>query len=153
MIKIDWIRVFGENRSFFYITCDFQMHLSLLQINLFFWFISQIKGLFFYYNRFFVEYFFLSLLACDWLIISDYFSSIFIMLNSHKKNGFCYKKLSPSRFWLNTSVFLYVMTYQMRTTLSQRCLQKKFLTFWAGDKCYFFKIFSYTFIYIYILLL
>ena len=105
----------------------------------FFWFLSQIKSFFFYLNRFFMEYFLSSLLACHWLIMSDYSSSIFPMLNSHKKNGFFSKKVSPSRFWLNTSVFVYVITYQMRTTLSRRCaLKENFLTFSTGDKCYIF---------------
>ena len=115
------------------------MHLTLRQINRFLRFLSQIKDLFFYFNRFFVKYLLSSLRACHWLIISDYFSSIFSMLNSHKKNGFCCNTVSPSRFWLNTSVFGYIMTYQMRTTLSRRCaFKKKFLTFWDVDKCYFF---------------
>ena len=125
--------------SFFIIFRDFQMHLTLRQIDRFFRFVSQIKALFWYLNRFFVKYLLSSLLACHSLIISNYFSSIFPMWNSHKKNRFCSKKMSPSRFWLNMSVFVYVMTYQMRTTLSRRCaFKKKFSTFWNGDKCYFF---------------
>ena len=62
------LRGFGKNRSFFVILRDFQIHLTLRQINRFFRFLSQIKALFFYFNRF---------------------------LNFHKKNGFCYKKVSP----------------------------------------------------------
>ena len=103
---------------------DIQMHLTLRQIDRFFRFLSQIKALFFYFNRFFVEYFLLSLIAYHWLIISEYLS-IFPMLNSHKKNGFCSKTVSLSHFLLNTSVFVYVMTYQMRTTLSRMCAFKK----------------------------
>ena len=32
----------------------------------------------------------------------------------------------------------------MKTHVQKVCLQKKFLTFWDGDKCYFFEISSYT---------
>ena len=92
------LRGFGKNRSFLDIFRDFQMHLTLRQIDRFLRFLSQIKALFFYFNRFFVKYLLSSLRACHWLIISDYFSSIFLMLNSHKKNGFCSKTVSTSRF-------------------------------------------------------
>ena len=90
-------RGFEKNRSFFIIFRDFEMHLTLRQINPFFRFLSQIKALIFYFNRF-VEYLLLLLIACHWLIISDYFSSIFPMLNSHNKNGFSSKTVSPNRF-------------------------------------------------------
>ena len=122
MIKL---RGFGRSRSFFIIFRYFQMHLTLRQIDRYFRFLSQIKALFFYFNRFFIKYLLSSLRACDSLIISDYFSSIFPMLNFHTKNGFCSKMVSPSHFWLNTSVFVYGMTDQIRTTLSRRCVFKK----------------------------
>ena len=130
---------------FLVVFCDFQMHLTLRQIDRIFRFLSQIKAPFFYFNRLFVKYLLSSLRACRWLIISDYFSSIFPMLNSHKKSGFCSKKVSPSRFWLNTSVFVYVMTYQMRKTLSRSCAFKKnFYHFGVEISATFFEISSYT---------
>ena len=84
--KMIELRRFGKNRLFFVIFRDFQMYVTLRQIDRFFRFSSQIKALFFYFNRLFVEYLLSPLIACYWLIISDYFSSIFPMLNSHKKN-------------------------------------------------------------------
>ena len=124
------LRGFWKNRSFFR----------------FFLFLSEIKALFCYFNRFFVEYLLSSLLACYWLIISDYFSSIFPMLNSHKKNGFCSKKVLQVVFnnvfnKLNSSVFNERICYDLsneNNLVAKVCLKKKFLTFWDGDKCYFF---------------
>ena len=120
------------------------MCITWRQIEIFFRFSSQVKALFFYSNHFLVKYlvsplialFFYSnhflvkylvspLIACYWSIISNYFSSILPMLNSYKKNGFCSKTVSQSHFWLCTSVFVHVMTYQMRTTLWRKCAFKK----------------------------
>ena len=98
---------------------------TLRQIEIFFRFSSQIKALFFYFNRFFVKYLLSPLIACYWSIISDYFSSILPMLNSYKKNGFCSKTVSQSRFRLCTGVFVYVLTYQMGTTLWRNRAFKK----------------------------
>ena len=110
-----------QNVHFFTFFCDFQMHLSSTDFSDSYLKLKVFSSTLIAFCGIFVV-FFISLR----LIISDYFSSIFTMLNSHKKNGFSYKKVSPNRFWLNTSVFLYVMTYQMRTTLSRRCHQKNF---------------------------
>ena len=127
---------------------DFQMHLTLCQIDRFFRFLSQIKVLFFYFNRFFVKYLLSFLRACHWLIISDSFSSIFPMLNSHKKNRFCSKKVSPSRFWLNTRVFVYFIRIKWEKPCRKSVPSKKFLIFWDGDKCYCFWDFLIYILYI-----
>ena len=50
------LREFGKIRSFFIIFRYFQMYVPLRQIDRFFRFLSQIKALFFYFNRFFVKY-------------------------------------------------------------------------------------------------
>ena len=65
------LRGLGKNRSFLVIFRDFQMHVTLRQIDRFFRFLSQIKALSFYFNRFFVKYLLSSLKACHWLIIND----------------------------------------------------------------------------------
>ena len=120
------------------------MHLTLRQIDRFFWFLSQIKALFFYFNRFCVKYLFSSLRACHWLIIGDYFSSIFPMLNPIRKMDFVLKGCHQVVFdW--TRAFSYMSWPSNENNLVTKvCLQKKFLTFWDGDKCYFFEISSYT---------
>ena len=92
-----WIHVIP---SFLVIFRDFQMYVTSCQIGRFFRFLSQIKALFFYFNLLFLEYFLSPLRVCYWLIITDYFSSIFPMLNSHKKNGFFPKTVSQTRFRL-----------------------------------------------------
>ena len=55
------------------------------------------------------------------------------------------KTVSPSRFWLNTSVFIYVILSNENNLVARCALKKKILTFWDGDKCYFFEISSYKF--------
>ena len=65
--KMIELRKFGKNRSFLVIFRDFQMQVTLSGTDRFFLFSSQIKALLFCYSRF-------------------YFSSIFPMLNFHKKN-------------------------------------------------------------------
>ena len=119
------LRGFGKNRSFFVTFRDFQMYVTLRQSDRFFRLSSQIKALFIYFNRFFVKHLLSPLIAFYWSIISDYISSIFPMLNSHTKNGFCSKTVSQSRFQLYRSVFVYVMTYHMTTTLWQRVALKR----------------------------
>ena len=123
------LRRFGKNRSFFIIFLDFKMYITLRQINRFFRFLSQIKVLFFYFNRFFVEFLLSLLIACYWPIISDYFSSIFPMLNSHKK--------MKSSFLKNTMPISYIQhgfctLYQLKNKknqLSEVCFNFEFLRF------------------------
>ena len=101
---------FGKNRSFFVIFRDFQMYVTMRKIDRFFRLSYQIKALFFFFNLF-VKHLLSPLIACYWSIISDYFSSIFLMLNSNKKNGICSKTVSQSRFWVYTSVLVYAWGY------------------------------------------
>ena len=62
---------------------------------------SKLKALYFYFNCFFVKYLLVPLRVCHWLIITDsYFSSIFPMLNSHKKNALFPKTVWQTRFCL-----------------------------------------------------
>ena len=72
-------------QSFLVISRVFQMHVTLYRIDGFERFSSQIQGLFFYFNHFFAEYLLVPLRDYYWFIINDYISSIFRMLNSHKK--------------------------------------------------------------------
>ena len=115
------------------------MHLTLHQIDRFFRFLPQIKALFFYFNRFFVKYFLSSLRACHWLIISDYFSSTFPMLNSHiRKMDFVLRRCHQIVFdWTRAFCICYDLSNE-NNLVAKVCLQKKFLTFWDGDKCNFF---------------
>ena len=97
----------------------FSNALTFHKINRFFRFFLQIKALFFYFNRFFVEYLFSLLRACYWLIITEYFSSIFPMLHFHKKNEFQLPEKHYSDF-LSSTLFSYII---------QRCASTFFVIF------------------------
>ena len=58
------LRGFGKNRSFLVIFRDFKMYVTLHRVDRFFRVSSQIKALFFYFNRFFIEYLLVTSIVC-----------------------------------------------------------------------------------------